>query len=1002
MTDTAGWTNLLETAKAQCPVGLWSRGVAWAREGAVSGESRDEQAWTFRVRCPGQAVAPTVSLYPADAEWECDCDAAFDACDHVAAAAAAVVAAVQTDQGPALLFAVVATGGLRYELHGDNKGLTLQRFFVGDGDPEPVLAPLADRRGVPRTDVPQPPTHADLKLDRLVTYLGSGPFGFEEGLSLLRALVGVDDLVLDGQPVRASADPLYPCATVTDFDGVPPHARPKGSPAGAPDHAAIQLTIRADPGLERVVSPGIALADGTLRPFGAAQRFGERWERLPFHRVFQGPQLAELVGTVLPELDRHIVVDVRTQRLPAQRGDAEPWIRFELEFVDAGVAVQPLLVYGDPAVVRIDGGRMVHLQGAIPKRQERREKELIWELRDELNLVPGRRVEFATADAAKFLSQMDTFTAAHMGPDGLAGGRSGGRRLIMPCLDAADDGFSLAFETDDDGPTATADADDVVSAWQQGISVVPLSDGGFAALPADWLDRHGHLVADLLSARQHNQGDIPRAALPLVGELCEVLDAPEPFELTRLRPLLDSTEETTQAQAAVICPDLHGTLRPYQAVGVGWLHALRRAGLGAVLADDMGLGKTIQALCVVGSNTLVVCPRSVIHNWTHETARFRPDLDVALYHGPRRELTHADITLTTYATLRNDAELLSQHRWDTVVLDEAQNIKNPDSKVAQAAYGLQSTFFLSLSGTPVENRLDELWSQLHFTNRGLLGGRRDFAERYEKPIAAGDTDTAERLRTRIRPFVLRRLKREVATDLPPRTEAILHCELDDHERALYEAIRMAARSDVARQLAEGGSVMAALEALLRLRQAACHSGLLPDREAPTSSKVQALCEALDDAAADGHKALVFSQWTALLDRIEPHLQHHQVGYTRLDGKTRDRETVVRNFQDADGPPVLLLSLKAGGTGLNLTAADHVFLMDPWWNPATEDQAADRAHRIGQDRPVMVYRMVAKDTVEERILELQEHKRRIAEAALGQSNAGGAAAITREDILALLE
>jgi SNF2 family DNA or RNA helicase len=380
--------------------------------------------------------------------------------------------------------------------------------------------------------------------------------------------------------------------------------------------------------------------------------------------------------------------------------------------------------------------------------------------------------------------------------------------------------------------------------------------------------------------------------------------------------------------------------------------------------------------------------------------RFRPGLRTAIYHGPRRALDPtADLTLTTYAILRLDAEALAAVRWDIAILDEAQAIKNPDSQAARAAYALEAGFRVALSGTPVENRLDELWSQLHFTNRGVLGGRGAFDDRFARPIAAGDAGAADRLRQKIRPFVLRRLKRDVAPELPPRVDAVLYCELEDEEKNVYEAVRAATRKEVVARLAEGGSVLAALEALLRLRQAACHPALVPGQFAVTSAKVERLLEALQDAAADGHKALVFSQWTSLLDLVEPHLARAQISFTRLDGSTRDRASVVASFQDEAGPPVLLISLKAGGTGLNLTAADHVFLLDPWWNPAVEDQAADRAHRIGQDKSVMVYRLVAKDTVEEGILALQDRKRRIAEAALG--GAGQAAAITRDDLLALL-
>ncbi len=258
---------------------------------------------------------------------------------------------------------------------------------------------------------------------------------------------------------------------------------------------------------------------------------------------------------------------------------------------------------------------------------------------------------------------------------------------------------------------------------------------------------------------------------------------------------------------------------------------------------------------------------------------------------------------------------------------------------------------------------------------------------------------AQQLRRRIRPFVLRRLKRDVAPELPPRTDSVLHVSMDERERAVYDAVFAASRAEVVGLLDQGGSVLKALEALLRLRQAACHPALVPGQQAATSTKVEALVDALENAVAEGHKALVFSQWTSLLDLLEPQLKKSEIAFERLDGSTPDRGAVTQRFQSPEGAPVMLISLKAGGTGLNLTAADHVFLLDPWWNPAVEDQAADRAHRIGQERPVFVYRLVSQDTVEERILQLQEKKRAVFEAALG--DAGAAAAITREDLMALL-
>ncbi|MGH7438288.1 MAG: DEAD/DEAH box helicase, partial [Polyangiaceae bacterium] len=596
-------------------------------------------------------------------------------------------------------------------------------------------------------------------------------------------------------------------------------------------------------------------------------------------------------------------------------------------------------------------------------------------------------------EAIRFAQKVRAYQAGIGGDAAVHDGRPLTGRISF-----VDGTFDVVFEGEgtEGKESRRADGATVIRAWQDGLDLVPLEGGGWAPLPAEWLERHGHRVADLLAARD-GERKLPRSALPDLGALCDELEAPRPMELGRLAPLLDGLDGIP---AAVDPPDLRATLRPYQRHGVDWLAFLRDAQLGAVLADDMGLGKTLQVLAVLRGRTLVVCPKSVLYNWAAEIARFRPALRVAIFHGSPREVDpEADVTLTTYAVLRLDAGALASEGWDAVVLDEAQAIKNESSQTARAAFALRGRFHIAVSGTPVENRLEELWSIMHFANPGLLGGRSDFQDRYVGSVAAGDPGAAARLRSKIRPFVLRRMKRDVLPELPPRTDQVLHVELDERERAVYDAVRAATRSDLVERLGRGEGVLAALEALLRLRQASCHSGLVPGQEAETSSKIEAVVEALSDAAADGHKALVFSQWTSLLDRVEPHLEAAGLSFVRLDGSTRDRGEVVEKFQSEGGPPVMLISLKAGGTGLNLTAADHVFLLDPWWNPAVEDQAADRAHRIGQDRPVMVYRVVAKDTVEERILGLQEKKRAMADAALGE--ASQAAAITKEELLGLL-
>jgi SNF2 family DNA or RNA helicase len=568
------------------------------------------------------------------------------------------------------------------------------------------------------------------------------------------------------------------------------------------------------------------------------------------------------------------------------------------------------------------------------------------------------------------------------------------RGALSPQLAVQGSSFDLSFVTEK-GERASAEA--VVAAFQHGSPLVALEGGGFAPLPRDFLARHGHLVRDLLNARDEQDGSLPAAGLVDLARLCAALDYPAPPELSRLRTL---SEDFAGIPEVPLPSGVRAELRSYQRTGYHWLSFLSQSGMGALLADDMGLGKTLQALCALTAPALVVCPASVVFNWAAELARFRPDLQVSTYHGGNRSLDEAaHVTITTYAVMRLDADKLGAKRWDTLILDEAQTIKNPDSQVARAAYALDARFRIALTGTPVENRLTDLWSLFHFLNRGLLGGRADFEDSYGRPIAEGSREAAERLRARIKPFVLRRMKRDVVKELPPRTDVVLRCTLDEQERAVYESVRAATQKEVVEQLATGGSVLAALEALLRLRQACCHRALLPGQHAERSSKLDLLFETLDEALSEGHKALVFSQWTSLLDLVEPELKKRDLRFVRLDGSTPDRGAVVKRFQEDAEVGVMLLSLKAGGVGLNLTAADHVFLMDPWWNPAAEDQAADRAHRIGQERPVLVHRLVASESVEERILALQEKKRAL--SAVATDGAQAAAAITRDDLLALL-
>ena len=432
-------------------------------------------------------------------------------------------------------------------------------------------------------------------------------------------------------------------------------------------------------------------------------------------------------------------------------------------------------------------------------------------------------------------------------------------------------------------------------------------------------------------------------------------------------------------------------LRGYQIQGAQWLLARARKGLGALLADEMGLGKTVQTLamieCLEGT-TLVVCPSSLVWNWRREAQHFLPGLTVLPLDGPDREKRFGSIpvhrlVITSYALLRRDIEHYKRVNFSAVVLDEAQHIKNPDSQNARASCALTAQSRFILTGTPVENSLRDLWSLFEFLLPAYLGSRQDFKERYETPLLNGERGgTWRRLSRRLQPYLLRRRKKEILTELPAKIEQVIEVELSPEQKTAYTQLQQTARAqiDELRGRYSGTARMRVLTALLRLRQACCDLRLLGAQDA-SSSKLNALLELLEETIDGGHRALVFSQFTAMLDLIGAALEENGILFCRLDGSTKNREQVVDRFQSDERIPVFLISLKAGGVGLNLTAADTVIHFDPWWNPAVEAQATDRAHRIGQERVVTSIKLIARDTVEERVLRMQESKRELLEGTM---------------------
>jgi superfamily II DNA or RNA helicase len=466
---------------------------------------------------------------------------------------------------------------------------------------------------------------------------------------------------------------------------------------------------------------------------------------------------------------------------------------------------------------------------------------------------------------------------------------------------------------------------------------------------------------------------------------------------------------------------LQTELRPYQREGLDWLQFLRAYELGGILADDMGLGKTVEALAHIlvekregrlDRPCLVVCPTSVVPNWLAEAARLAPELRVLSLHGPDRaqrfaEIGNADLVLTTYALLPRDADHLLPVAWHIVVLDEAQAIKNANAKTTGLVCRLDARHRLCLTGTPVENHLGELWSQFAFLMPGLLGDARRFGRVFRIPIEKKqDGERRVVLSGRVKPFLMRRTKASVAADLPPKTEMLRPLELSGQQRDLYETVRLAMHEKVRRQVAQKGlarSHIIVLDALLKLRQVCCDPRLVKlaaARRVTASAKLEHLMEMLPQLVEDGRRILLFSQFTSMLDLVKPAVSETGIEYVELRGDTTDRAKPVARFQKGE-VPLFLISLKAGGTGLNLTAADTVIHYDPWWNPAVEDQATDRAHRIGQDKPVFVYKLVAQGTVEERMLELQQRKKALA-AGIYEAGGNAAAALDAADIERLFE
>ena len=647
-------------------------------------------------------------------------------------------------------------------------------------------------------------------------------------------------------------------------------------------------------------------------------------------------------------------------------------------------------------------------------RDQEAERALIAQLTD-LGACPGSRSSYFDADV-QFHHKHFTRIVLALTQTGWTV-ESLGQQIRQPgafslSVSTNVDWFELKGKVDFGGVTASLPS--LLAALRSGRRFIQLDDGSQGMLPDEWLEKYGGL-ARLAQSDGESLRFASTQTLLLDALLAEQGEVQVDAGFRRFRDRLRTIEGVEPAPEP---RGFRGELREYQREGLGWLQFLREFGFGGCLADDMGLGKTIQVLALLQTRrlgkkanhkpSLVVVPKSLIFNWIEEAARFTPNLRVTNYTGTERgdhleRLGECDLLLTTYGTLRRDIVQLKDIEFDFAILDESQAIKNHNSQAAKACRLLRAEQRLAMTGTPVENHLGELWSLFEFLNPGMLGQIGAF-ESLARMKQTDDDAQVKLLAQAIRPFILRRTKQEVLSELPAKTEQTLYCELPPPERQEYDELRDYYRVQLATTVDDIGlnkSKIHVLEALLRLRQAACHPGLLDkSKQMQPSAKLEALLEKLDEIRAEGHKALVFSQFTSLLAIVRQHLDERKATYEYLDGRTRKRGDKVKRFQEDPDCPIFLISLKAGGHGLNLTAADYVFILDPWWNPAVEAQAIDRAHRIGQTRPVFAYRLIARNTVEEKILELQKSKRELADAIITGSSSV-IRNLTAEDLQLLL-
>lgn len=948
----------------------WSRAVGLARRSEIAWLYDDDLGTHFSIREQGGMATRKLRLDPIAQIWQCTCSSEEDPCIHVVAALIALRNRQVVTQN--------STYQIAYRFFLESPGnLRITRFLTKDMQAPQSIKEQDSFHSLKALLVKQKNVSIDAedsRLDELIDF--SRTFEYHPSADSLRnclrlsfpLLQATRRVFFEARPVKLKAvDGTSHIEVSLESD----HYRIRAVPAALSDPE--QKSGESSRATE--VLPGLWLTNNELVLIHDADL--PKMVRPPGTLIARS-KAEILFEQAIPHLSQKYELRFQGLEIPTFVDELP---RLELNPHPLGldsVMLESSIVYGSPPLARVIGGKFELLHSrVVPRRKPDLEKQILEDLPPKLRDKP--RVELSGAQAVSILSDCsawlsDVTQIQHM----LA------TTNLTPYLNESSTHLLALRPQDGDQGERQISAADAVRAFRSGAHVIKMPSGAWARLPLDWLnaiEMADPFLLDLIETERANASSVPRIVQSLQRYEVEVP--------AKWRTFLNSLENSDSLPEAELPANFTGTLRSYQRVGLSWLKHLQSCNVGALLADDMGLGKTVQSICALQAPSLIVCPTSVLSSWCKQLAQFRPDLSVNNYHGESRLLDqNADVTVTSYGVLRRDIETLRTCSWNTLILDEAHTIKNPYSRVSAAARQVPALWRLALTGTPIENHIVDLWSQFEFLNPGFF----PHYEQFEKW-------SHQRIAHLVQPFILRRTKETVAADLPPKTEIILHCELKEHERQLYGAVLDKARQALSPE-DSSSRTMQILEVLLRLRQICCHSGLVAEElRWKESAKMGVLMQSLQASIENKHPALIFSQWTKLLDIIEQHLNQAGINFLRLDGSTKNRQAVIDQFQDESGPPVMLISLKAGGVGLTLTRAEHVYLTDPWWNPAVEEQAVDRAHRIGQTRPVFVYKLIAQNTVEEHVLNLQREKQAMVQDIL-DTQAG--ASISTEVMRSLLD